>query len=145
MGMDTMIGVDLAKSVFQVHGASVTGEVRYRRKQARPAFRTFTAEPPPAVVVLEACRSAHYWARVLSSFGHEVKLIGPALCSSLCEVAEERCSGHRGDRDGSPSARDALFRTQARVPAERGGPVLLLATACVPAHGYRERGACGPL
>lgn len=77
MGMDTMIGVDLAKSVFQVHGASMTGEVRYRRKLSRPAFRAFMAEQPPAVVVLEACGSAHYWARVLSSFGHEVKLIAP--------------------------------------------------------------------
>lgn len=77
MGMDTMIGVDLAKSVFQVHGASTTGELRYRPKLSRPAFRTFMAEQPPAVVVLEACGSAHYCARVLSSFGHEVKLIAP--------------------------------------------------------------------
>lgn len=77
MSMDTMIGVDLAKSVFQVHGASMTGEVVYRRKLSRPAFRTFMADQPPAVVVLEACGSAYYWARVLSGFGHEVRLIAP--------------------------------------------------------------------
>lgn len=77
MGMDTMIGVDLAKSIFQVHAASMTGEVRYRRKLSRRAFRSFMAEQPPAAVVLEACGSAHYWARVLGSFGHNVRLIAP--------------------------------------------------------------------
>lgn len=77
MSMDTMIGVDLAKSVFQVHGASMTGKVVYQRKLSRPAFRTFMADQPPAVVVLEACGSAHYWARVLSAYGHEVQLIAP--------------------------------------------------------------------
>ncbi len=77
MGMDTMIGVDLAKSVFQVHGASMTGQVRFRRKLSRQAFRAFMAEQPAAVVVMEACGSAHYWARVLSGYGHEIKLIAP--------------------------------------------------------------------
>lgn len=77
MGMDMMIGVDLAKSVFQVHAALMTGEVRFRRKLSRSAFRTFMVEQPPAVVVLEACGSAHYWARVLTGFDHEVKLIAP--------------------------------------------------------------------
>lgn len=77
MGMDTMIGVDLAKSVFQVHAASMTGEVRYRRKLSRQVFRSFMAEQQPAAVVLEACGSAHYWARVLGSFGHNVRLIAP--------------------------------------------------------------------
>jgi transposase len=77
MGIDTMIGVDVAKSVFQVHAASMTGEVRYRRKLSRQAFRSFMAEQPPAAVVLEACGSAHYWARVLGSFGHNVRLIAP--------------------------------------------------------------------
>lgn len=77
MGIDTMIGVDLAKSVFQVHAASMTGEVRYRRKLSRQAFRSFMAEQAPAAVVLEACGSAHYWARVLGSLGHNVRLIAP--------------------------------------------------------------------
>lgn len=81
MGMDTMIGVDLAKSVFQVHGASMTGQVRFRRKLSRQAFRAFMAEQPAAVVVMEACGSAHYWARVLSGYGHEIKLIAPTMCS----------------------------------------------------------------
>jgi transposase len=58
---DTMIGVDLAKAVFQIHGASMTGQVRFRRKLSRQQFRSFMAEQPPAMVIMEACGSAHYW------------------------------------------------------------------------------------
>jgi transposase len=72
---DTMIGVDLAKSVFQLHAASPTGQVLFRKKLSRPAFTKFMAEHPPVTVVLEACGSAHYWARELARHGHEVKLI----------------------------------------------------------------------
>lgn len=75
MTKDTMIGVDLAKSVFQLHGASVTGQVLFRKKLSRSAFTKFMAEHPPTVVVMEACGSAHYWARELVRIGHEVKLI----------------------------------------------------------------------
>ncbi len=74
---DTMIGVDLAKNVFQLHGASMTGQLRFRRKVTRPQFRQFMAGQPPAVVVMEACGSASYWSRELIRLGHEVRLIAP--------------------------------------------------------------------
>jgi transposase len=74
---DTMIGVDLAKSVFQLHGASMTGRLKFRKKLSRQGFADFMAKHPPAVVVMEACGSAHYWARAMSRLGHEVKLIAP--------------------------------------------------------------------
>lgn len=77
MSIDTMIGVDLAKSIFQVHGAAMDGEILFQRKLSRQAFRTFMARQPAAMVVMEACGSAHYWARVLSGSGHEVRLIAP--------------------------------------------------------------------
>ena len=51
---DTMIGVDLAKNVFQLHRASVTGAVRFRKKLTRPQFQKFMTEHPAAVVVMEA-------------------------------------------------------------------------------------------
>ena len=75
MTKDTMIGVDLAKAVFQLHAATLTGEVRFRKKLSRASFVKFMAEQPPAVVVMEACGSAHYWAREMAIMGHEVKLI----------------------------------------------------------------------
>lgn len=77
MTKDTMIGVDLAKNVLQVHGASMTGQAKFRKKLSRQSFTTFMAQQPPAVVVMEACGSAHYWAREMIKLGHEVKLIAP--------------------------------------------------------------------
>lgn len=75
--MDTMIGVDLAKSVFQLHGASMVGEVRFRKNLTRPQFERFMAEHAAAVVVMEACGGAHFWARRMRDLGHKVKLIAP--------------------------------------------------------------------
>ena len=74
---DTMIGVDLAKRVFQLHGATMTGEVKFRKKMTREHFRAFMAAPPAALVVFEACGSASYWAREMAALGHEVRLIAP--------------------------------------------------------------------
>jgi transposase len=75
--MTTMIGVDLAKSAFQIHGASMTGQIKFRKKLSRPQFHKFMADHPACIVVLEACGGAHYWAREMIRLGHEVKLIAP--------------------------------------------------------------------
>ena len=77
MTKDTMIGVDLAKSVFQLHGASMMGELLFRKKLSREGFMKFMKGQAPAIVVMEACGSAHYWAREMVRLGHEVKLIAP--------------------------------------------------------------------
>ncbi|SDL50508.1 hypothetical protein SAMN04488026_11289, partial [Aliiruegeria lutimaris] len=74
---DMMVGVDLAKSVFQVHVASRTGEVQYRKKLSRKQFCAFMAQQEPSLVIFEACGSAHYWAREMEAFDHEVRLIAP--------------------------------------------------------------------
>jgi transposase len=74
---DTMIGVDLAKSVFQLHGATMLGHLKFRKKLTRTQFRQFMSIQPPSVVVMEACGSASYWAREMVKLGHEAKLIAP--------------------------------------------------------------------
>ena len=74
---DTMIGVDLAKRVFQLHGASMVGDVKFRKKLTRDQFRAFMAQHPACLVVFEACGSASYWAREMEALGHETKLIAP--------------------------------------------------------------------
>jgi transposase len=74
---DIIIGVDLAKNVFQLYAASMTGEPRFCKKLSRLSFVGFMAEQPPAVVVMEACGNAHYWACEMIRLGHEVKLIAP--------------------------------------------------------------------
>lgn len=72
-----MIGVDLAKNVFQVHVASRTGEVQYRKKLSRKQFSVFMAQQEPSLVIFEACGGAHYWAREMEALDHEVRLIAP--------------------------------------------------------------------
>lgn len=74
---DTVIGVDLAKRVFQLHGASMTGNVKFRKKLTREQFRRFMSEQEACVVVFEACGSASYWAREMGKLGHEARLIAP--------------------------------------------------------------------
>ena len=73
----TIIGVDLAKRVFQLHGATTTGHVAFRKKLTREQFRRFMAEHPPCVVVFEACGSVSYWAREMAKLGHDARLIAP--------------------------------------------------------------------
>ncbi|WP_043367371.1 IS110 family transposase [Belnapia sp. F-4-1] len=72
------IGLDLAKSVFQVHGISAAGGVVVRRKLRRSALLEFFAALPPALVGMEACDGAHHWARELTRLGHTVRLMPPA-------------------------------------------------------------------
>lgn len=60
---DMMIGADLAKTVFQVHGALQTGEAQFRKKLTRKQFLAFMAKQDPCLVIFEACGGAHYWAR----------------------------------------------------------------------------------
>ena len=72
-----MIGVDLAKNVFQLHAVSMTGQPKFCKKLSRSGFVKFMGEHTPSIVVIEACGSAHYWAREMVQFGHEVKLIAP--------------------------------------------------------------------
>ena len=67
----------MAKRVFQLHGATMTGHVRFRKKLTREQFRRFMAERPSCLVVLEACGSASYWAREMAKLGHDAKLIAP--------------------------------------------------------------------
>lgn len=73
----TIIGVDLAKSVFQVHGAGSDGSVVYRKKLSRPQFSKFMADQPACIVAMEACGSAYFWARMMEDLGHEVRLVPP--------------------------------------------------------------------
>jgi transposase len=72
------IGLDLAKHVFQAHGASASGAVVFRKKLRRDQVLAFFAGQPRCRVAMEACASAHHWGRALGELGHEVRLIPPA-------------------------------------------------------------------
>lgn len=72
-----VIGLDLAKSVFQVHGISEDGEVVVRRRLSRSKLLAFFEELPPCLVGMETCASANHWGRQLAALGHEVRLMPP--------------------------------------------------------------------
>ena len=71
------VGIDLAKTVFQVHGVDIAGQSLVRRRLARSQLLGFFGKLPPCIVGMEACSSAHHWARELTRLGHEVRLIPP--------------------------------------------------------------------
>src|SRR5918997_117474 len=71
----TMIGLDIAKSVFQLHGVDASGKAQLKRKLRRSELLAFFERQPRCTVVMEACGAAHHWARMLSGLGHEVRLI----------------------------------------------------------------------
>lgn len=72
------IGLDLAKNVFQVHGIDARGQVPVRRALQRGEVLTYFAKLPPCLIGMEACATAHHWARELIKLGHTVKLMPPA-------------------------------------------------------------------
>ena len=73
----TTIGLDLAKNVFQVHGADASKRALLRKKR-RHQVLAFFSQLPPCVVAMEACGGAHFWGREIGRLGHDVRLIPPA-------------------------------------------------------------------
>ena len=78
MGEVVTVGLDIAKSVFQVHGVNGAGEVAVRRQLRRAQVLAFFAKLPPCLIGIEACATAHHWARELAALGHKVRLMPPS-------------------------------------------------------------------
>jgi transposase len=145
----TMIGVDLAKSVFHLHAASMAGEPKFRKKLSRQSFSRFMAEQPPALVVMEACGSAHYWAREMIRLGHEVKLIAPqyvkpfvkrqkndAADAEAIVIAAQRPEMRFVDpKTAEQQSRAILFRARERLVHQRTELVNAL-RACLYEYGH---------
>lgn len=74
----TTVGLDLAKNVFQLHAIDGAGAVVLRKRLRRAQVLSFFADLPGCVVGLEACGSAHFWARELIALGHDVRIIPPS-------------------------------------------------------------------
>jgi transposase len=71
------VGIDLAKNVFQVHGIDEHGKVLVKKQLRRGQMATFFVNLPPCLLGMEACGSAHHWARKLRAMGHTVRLMAP--------------------------------------------------------------------
>jgi transposase len=74
----SIIGLDIAKSVFQVHGEDAEGRVIVQKRLGRKGMMSFFEKLPPCAVALEACGTSHYWGRTLKALGHDVRLIPAA-------------------------------------------------------------------
>ena len=129
----TIIGVDLAKNVFQVHGAAPDGEVVFRKKLARPQFARFMSDHPACEVAMEACPSAHHWARELSAYGHSVRLIAPhyvkpfikrqkndaADAEAIAEAATRPTMRFVEPKTAEQQARAVAFRAREQIVKQR--------------------------
>ena len=119
MGEVSTIGLDIAKSVFQVHGVDDAGAVVMRKRVGRSKVLEFFGSLSPCLVGIEACPSAHYWSRELQALGHTVKLMPPTYVKAL-EVARAQearslelraatsLAGLWAERGRSAEARDLL-------------------------------------
>lgn len=146
---DTMIGVDLAKSVFQLHGASMSGHLKFRKKMTRNQFRDFMSKHEPAVVVMEACDSTSYWAREMAKFGHDVRLIAPqyvrpfvkrqkkdaADAEAIVIAARQPEMRFVEPKTVEQQSRAAVFRSRERLVHQRTGGVNTL-RALLYEHGH---------
>ena len=87
----TTIGLDIAKSVFQVHGVDAEGNVLIRRQLKRRYVLAFFQKLSPCLVGIEACATSHHWSRELTALGHNVRLDAAGLCEAVRQATEERC------------------------------------------------------
>jgi transposase len=95
MGDVTIIGLDIAKSVFQAHGSDAAGPVLFRKKLNRSRLLAVFAAQPRCVVAMEACAGAHHWGRELMKMGHAVRLIPTAYVKPFVK----RQKNHTADAD----------------------------------------------
>jgi len=109
-----MIGLDTAKSVFQLHGIDAAGKVQLRRKLRRSEVIPLFERQPRCAVVMEACAAAHHWARVLSGLGHEVKLIAPEAVRPFVK------KGKKSDAVDAAAICAAASRPDAKLVAAKG-------------------------
>src|SRR5262249_24438682 len=101
MAQQTIIGIDLAKHVFQVCMVTPTGTLKTNTTVARGKLLALIARQPPALIFMEACGGAHDWARRFGALGHEVRLLAPQYVTPF----------RRGQKNGKRS-RGKLIKNQ---------------------------------
>ena len=133
MAQASTIGLDIAKRVFQAHGADATGRVVFRKRLVRAKVLEFFAAQPPCVVALEACGGAHHWAREINKLGHTVRLIPPAYvkpfvkrqkndvadAEAICEAAQRPGMRFVPVKDEARQANAVVFRARDLLVRQR--------------------------
>ena len=108
----TTIGLDIAKSVFQVHGVDAEGNVVIRRQLKRRYVLAFFQKLPPCLVGIEACASSHHWSRELQALGHTVRLMPPAYVKPYVKR-------HKNDAIDAEAICEAVTRPNMRFVATK--------------------------
>jgi len=108
----TTIGLDIAKSVFQVHGVDANGQVVIRRQLKRRYILAFFQKVPPCLVGIEACASSHHWSRELQALGHTVRLMPPAYVKPYVKR-------HKNDATDAEAICEAVSRPNMRFVATK--------------------------
>jgi len=106
----TTVGLDIAKTVFEVHGIDARGQMTLQRRVRRGQLVSFFANLPPCLVGIEACASAHHWARELCKLGHEVKLMPPQFVKAYVKT-------NKNDARDAEAIREAVARPNMRFVA----------------------------
>ena len=129
----SIIGIDLAKNSFQVHGAQSDGSVAFRSKLTRTKVLPFLTSQPGCLVAMEACAGAHHWGREIAELGHEVKLIPPiyvkpfvkrhkndaADAEAICEAASRPTMRFVAVKTEEQQAQGMVFRTRDLLVRQR--------------------------
>lgn len=103
----TMIAIDLAKQVFQLHGVDASGKAVFRRQVKRSELLSVLRQQPPCVVAMEACGGAHHWGRQFREMGHDVRLIAP-------QFVKPYVKGNKTDRNDAAAICEAAQRPDMR-------------------------------
>jgi transposase len=148
MGEVITIGLDIAKSVFQIHGVDAAGAVVMRKRITRAKLLEFFAALPACLVGIEACPTAHYWSRRLGALGHTVRLLPPSYVKAYLKR-------NKNDANDAAAICEAVTRPsmrfvptkseqQHRIPAAARFSLCLRSNACLgtkPIHAARLRHA----
>jgi transposase len=132
-----VVGIDLGKTSLQVHAVNVQGQKQLDSKLSRKQLRALMANLPSCLVGMEACASAHYWARLIRSYGHEVKLIAPqfvkpyvksnkndqADAEAICEAVQRPAMRFVAINEIEQQDIQSLQRIRAQVVANRTAQV----------------------
>ena len=102
-----VLGIDLAKNVFQLHGTDAQGKCLLRKRLNRSKLIEFIANLPPCIIGIEACGGSHYWARCFKKYGHEVRMMSPQFVKPFVK-------SNKSDRNDSEAIVEACIRPSMR-------------------------------
>ena len=144
MARATTIGLDIAKQVFQAHGADAAGHMVFRKRLTRTKLMGFFASHRPCLVAMEACAGSHDWGREIGKLGHKVRLIPPAHVKPFVKRQKSDVEDAEANPRSGTAAKHALRSGKERRPTGEQRRVPGSRYAGASAHAVRQRLARSP-